>query len=226
MAHQTSSSTHGSSLPWQHNHHRYSLFFLSRMKHGEEMAVAWAEMAKASYYLGLTSFGLFHLCLVRQQRRGRSEIELVSSRCSGSLFAITGGEESRDPPLNTTFCLPAKKRVFAFHPNFIPQKPISPFDLNIEYNPPSNNEESDSQEVNDVPIATDNNNSIQITEDCPEKAQDEDEDENEIECAICQSTDGDPSNPIVFCDGCDLMVHHQISRCQFGGDRSRREFQN
>lgn len=28
-----------------------------------------------------------------------------------------------------------------------------------------------------------------------------------IECAVCQSTDGDPSDPIVFCDGCDLMVH-------------------
>ncbi|KAB2605441.1 nuA3 HAT complex component NTO1-like [Pyrus ussuriensis x Pyrus communis] len=26
-------------------------------------------------------------------------------------------------------------------------------------------------------------------------------------CAICQSTDRDPLDPIVFCDGCDLMVH-------------------
>ncbi|VVA97383.1 unnamed protein product [Arabis nemorensis] len=26
-------------------------------------------------------------------------------------------------------------------------------------------------------------------------------------CVVCQSTDGDPLNPIVFCDGCDLMVH-------------------
>uniref|UniRef100_A0A0A8Y1N2 PHD-type domain-containing protein n=1 Tax=Arundo donax TaxID=35708 RepID=A0A0A8Y1N2_ARUDO len=26
-------------------------------------------------------------------------------------------------------------------------------------------------------------------------------------CAVCGSTDGDPSDPIVFCDGCDLMVH-------------------
>ncbi|KAM0886852.1 hypothetical protein ACQ4PT_029460 [Festuca glaucescens] len=26
-------------------------------------------------------------------------------------------------------------------------------------------------------------------------------------CAVCRSTDGDPSDPIVFCDGCDLMVH-------------------
>jgi NuA3 HAT complex component NTO1 len=26
-------------------------------------------------------------------------------------------------------------------------------------------------------------------------------------CEVCRSTDGDPSDPIVFCDGCDLMVH-------------------
>ncbi|KAJ1685473.1 hypothetical protein LUZ63_016863 [Rhynchospora breviuscula] len=28
-----------------------------------------------------------------------------------------------------------------------------------------------------------------------------------VVCAVCQSTDGEPSDPIVFCDGCDLMVH-------------------
>ncbi|CAN4104290.1 unnamed protein product [Withania somnifera] len=28
-----------------------------------------------------------------------------------------------------------------------------------------------------------------------------------IICAICNSTDGDPLDPIVLCDGCDLMVH-------------------
>ncbi|KAL8237968.1 hypothetical protein R6Q59_019049 [Mikania micrantha] len=35
----------------------------------------------------------------------------------------------------------------------------------------------------------------------------EDEDEDGVVCAVCQSTDGDPSDPIVFCDGCNLMVH-------------------
>nr|XP_020153418.2 protein Jade-1 [Aegilops tauschii subsp. strangulata] len=33
------------------------------------------------------------------------------------------------------------------------------------------------------------------------------EDDDGILCAVCRSTDGDPSDPIVFCDGCDLMVH-------------------
>ncbi|WVZ72595.1 hypothetical protein U9M48_021028 [Paspalum notatum var. saurae] len=33
------------------------------------------------------------------------------------------------------------------------------------------------------------------------------EDDDGVLCAVCGSTDGDPSDPIVFCDGCDLMVH-------------------
>ncbi|TYI84620.1 hypothetical protein E1A91_D05G377900v1 [Gossypium mustelinum] len=35
----------------------------------------------------------------------------------------------------------------------------------------------------------------------------EEEEEDGILCDICKSTDGDPKDPIVFCDGCDLMVH-------------------
>ncbi|KAG2586545.1 lysine-specific demethylase 4B-like [Panicum virgatum] len=33
------------------------------------------------------------------------------------------------------------------------------------------------------------------------------EEDDGVLCAVCASTDGDPSDPIVFCDGCDLMVH-------------------
>jgi hypothetical protein len=33
------------------------------------------------------------------------------------------------------------------------------------------------------------------------------EDDDGVLCAVCRSTDGDPADPIVFCDGCDLMVH-------------------
>ncbi|THG00111.1 hypothetical protein TEA_012407 [Camellia sinensis var. sinensis] len=35
----------------------------------------------------------------------------------------------------------------------------------------------------------------------------DDDDDDGIECVVCQCTDGDPSDTIVFCDGCDLMVH-------------------
>ncbi|TKY66361.1 AF-10 protein [Spatholobus suberectus] len=62
------------------------------------------------------------------------------------------------------------------------------------------------------------------------------EDDDGILCCVCQSTDGDPADPIVFCDGCDLMVHASCygnplskgipegdwfcERCRFGKDTS------
>ncbi|KAI3809635.1 hypothetical protein L1987_19231 [Smallanthus sonchifolius] len=39
------------------------------------------------------------------------------------------------------------------------------------------------------------------------KSETEEIDEDGVVCAVCQSTDGDPLDPIVFCDGCDLTVH-------------------
>lgn len=35
----------------------------------------------------------------------------------------------------------------------------------------------------------------------------EEVEEDGIICAVCNITDADPVNPIVFCDGCDLQVH-------------------
>ncbi|CAO2185955.1 unnamed protein product [Urochloa humidicola] len=40
-----------------------------------------------------------------------------------------------------------------------------------------------------------------------EREQEVVEEDDGVLCAVCGSTDGDPSDPIVFCDGCDLMVH-------------------
>ncbi|CAN4103002.1 unnamed protein product [Withania somnifera] len=79
----------------------------------------------------------------------------------------------------TTLCLPAKKRVWAFHP----------FDLNEEY----------------TPFSFDHHHHEKIHDDVP--ADDLIDDDDGIICAICNSTDGDPLDPIVLCDGCDLMVH-------------------
>ncbi|KAI3509720.1 hypothetical protein L1887_25242 [Cichorium endivia] len=113
-------------------------------------------------------------------------------------------KESRDPPLfptnvdtvaATTYCLPAKKRICALHPNFLPSKPNSSFDLNLEYDP---KKEEDNASVT-VSVLKKGEEIDEI--------RDEEEDEDGILCAVCQSTDGDPSDPIVFCDGCDLMVH-------------------
>ncbi|KAA8526729.1 hypothetical protein F0562_009042 [Nyssa sinensis] len=120
--------------------------------------------------------------------------------------------ESRDPPpplsssvaaaaaATTTYCLPAKKRVWAIQPNLITEKQLSAFDLNVEYKPSFDEEEIESQKAKDVPNVAENSKE--------KKDENEEEDDDDgIVCAVCQSTDGDPSDPIVFCDGCDLMVH-------------------
>ncbi|XP_027356795.1 protein Jade-1 [Abrus precatorius] len=95
--------------------------------------------------------------------------------------------ESRNPPSPvhpspTIYSLPAKKRVCALHPQ---NDAVPPFDLNVEYNP-SPHEKAQAHSP---------------------AQQEENTDDDGILCCVCQSTDGDPSDPIVFCDGCDLMVH-------------------
>ncbi|XP_009625501.1 uncharacterized protein LOC107775824 [Nicotiana tabacum] len=92
----------------------------------------------------------------------------------------------------TTLCLPAKKRVWAFHP----------FDLNVEYNPISSFDDEAKEEK--LPKET-----LISQADITLQQDDNGDDDNEdgIICAICESTDGDPTDPIVLCDGCDLMVH-------------------
>ncbi|RWW80045.1 hypothetical protein BHE74_00011639 [Ensete ventricosum] len=88
-------------------------------------------------------------------------------------------------PRPVTFpCLPAKKRIWAPHPSF-------PIDLN---SPPLSNDQP--LEEKHSKLATEEE----------EEAEEEEEDDGVI-CAVCRSTDGDPVDPIVFCDGCDLMVH-------------------
>jgi len=122
--------------------------------------------------------------------------------------------ESRTPsppsPPSTihNFSLPAKKRVWAPYPQtppssddtvFPPQPSddaVPPFDLNIEYNPN---------------LGESQNNA------------DADADDDGVLCCVCQSTDGDPADPIVFCDGCDLTVHascygHPLSKGVPDGD--------
>ncbi|KAI3769385.1 hypothetical protein L6452_00487 [Arctium lappa] len=107
-------------------------------------------------------------------------------------------KESRLPlpfaATTTAYCLPAKKRITALHPNFLPEKPISSFDLNLEYDPKSDENISSVSET----VSETGAEKIDIREE---------EEEDGIMCAVCQSTDGDPLDPIVFCDGCDLMVH-------------------
>jgi len=130
-----------------------------------------------------------------QQEEEEEELQCRDRAVASSRLPAKKRKESRDPPLAVTgtataYCLPAKKRVWALQPDFFAHKPASPpLDLNVEYKPPpAFEEETKAVKEEDVVV------------------EDEDEDDG-IVCAICQSTDGDPSDPIVFCDGCDLMVH-------------------
>ncbi|KAJ4981877.1 hypothetical protein NE237_032714 [Protea cynaroides] len=114
---------------------------------------------------------------------------------SSSRLPAKKRQESRNPP-NLPFntipcCLPAKKRVWALQP-LSPQKTSCPFDLNIEYQPSPEKKPS---------------RVIAESEETYEGIHGGGEDDDGIVCDICQSTDGDPSDPIVLCDGCDLMVH-------------------
>lgn len=117
--------------------------------------------------------------------------------------------ETTDPPALpdpkteaiASYCLPAKKRVWALPPDLIPQKPQ--FDLNADY---KEEEEANVQEAK-VVVEEENIGEEKVVEE--ENVQEEKvvEEDDGIVCAVCESTDGEPSDPIVICDGCDLMVH-------------------
>nr|GMD90257.1 protein Jade-1 [Ipomoea batatas] len=96
--------------------------------------------------------------------------------------------EPPDQPLPSP-CLPAKKRVWAIHP----------LDLNQEFNPIFDDEIGEEKGMKQIHAAENQEAQEPETNGC--------DDDDGIVCAICESTDGDPSDPIVLCDGCDLMVH-------------------
>lgn len=102
------------------------------------------------------------------------------------------------------YSLPTKKRVWALRPDFASES----LDLNVEYKPHPE-EESVSKaapEREEKESEKGKGKGDEISDVETNLEEDEDEDDG-ILCAICRSTDGDPSDPIVFCDGCDLMVH-------------------
>ncbi|KDP47178.1 hypothetical protein JCGZ_25687 [Jatropha curcas] len=117
-------------------------------------------------------------------------------------------KESRHPllpePTTTSYCLPAKKRVWALQPaDLISGNPFeykaSPSSDDISANIQSREAQRPVEPEEDDVCPN-----IQSTE-AQQKVEEEEDDG--ILCAICGSTDGDPTDPIVFCDGCDLMVH-------------------
>ncbi|CAL5342098.1 unnamed protein product [Camellia sinensis] len=59
----------------------------------------------------------------------------------------------------------------------------------------------------DVPITNDINQIAELKQSDGVGDHGDHGDDDGIECVVCQCTDGDPSDTIVFYDGCDLMVH-------------------
>jgi NuA3 HAT complex component NTO1 len=141
-----------------------------------------------------------------QQEEEEEELQCRGCAAVSSSLPTKKRKESRDPHLAvaatataTAYCLPAKKRVWALQPDFFAHEPLSPpLDLNVEYKP-SPAFEGETEAVKE------DNDGDDVAED--DGGDDDDDDDDGIVCAVCQSTDGDPSDPIVFCDGCDLMVH-------------------
>ncbi|KAI5662267.1 hypothetical protein M9H77_21590 [Catharanthus roseus] len=142
-----------------------------------------------------------------QQNNEKLEENPGRNLADSSCLPAKKRKESRDSSSfspnssSASICLPAKKRVWAFQPFDI--------DLNVEYNPVSDVEP---QKKTPDPSFHLKESEVQNEEEKIETLENKNEiadndDDDGIVCAICESTDGDPSDPIVLCDGCDLMVH-------------------
>ncbi|XP_062093233.1 uncharacterized protein LOC133798773 [Humulus lupulus] len=169
--------------------------------------------------------------LIHQQQKLRSDQLIMAAPLR---LPAKKRKETRDPPHllpnssagagDSAYFLPAKKRVWALPPDLLLEKRVSSFDLNAEYNPAFEEEDlvvkhEENRDFKNVPLLregevvggmgeAENGGGSKITE----KKEGEIEgycleEDDGIVCAVCQSTDGDPSDPIVLCDGCDLMVH-------------------
>ncbi|EPS65692.1 hypothetical protein M569_09086, partial [Genlisea aurea] len=113
----------------------------------------------------------------------------------------------------SSYCLPAKKRVWGIRPSDLDLLSESPFcseEICLKSGPHSGdlNLESDSHS-GEFNLESDPHSGEPNLESSPhsEPPLDSDDDDDGIVCAVCGSTDGDPTDPIVFCDGCDLTVH-------------------
>ncbi|KAG2305611.1 hypothetical protein Bca4012_085141 [Brassica carinata] len=148
------------------------------------------------------------------QQRSQSEVK-PPSQLPGKKrkhSRVDYDDEDCENSAPTQRCLPAKKRIWAIDPDLLSGNPFSPFDLNVEYkhedgiekkNPTllvESSEDNDDNKENIDPLGEEE--ALDLSDSKHEEVE-----EDGIMCAVCQSTDGDPSNPIVFCDGCDLMVH-------------------
>lgn len=158
---------------------------------------------------------LKRLRLLQQQEREQQQEQRLDAPITSTCLPAKKRKESRESAAvaaSLGVCsLPAKKRVWALNPDCSSIKSISHIDLNIEYNPRFLEEGEEKRELEEEKKERENGVSV-LNATCQifvgtGRVDGEEEEDDGIECAVCQSTDGDPSDPIVFCDGCDLMVH-------------------
>ena len=102
-----------------------------------------------------------------------------------------------------SYSLPAKKRVLAPNPSL-----SLDFDLRIQEDVISYSLPAKKRVLAPNPSLSSPKKPklSKIPDEEPGIGEEEGDDDGVI-CAICSSTDGNPEDPIVFCDGCDLMVH-------------------
>uniref|UniRef100_A0A1J3ER91 Protein Jade-1 n=1 Tax=Noccaea caerulescens TaxID=107243 RepID=A0A1J3ER91_NOCCA len=161
----------------------------------------------------------------QQQLSSQSEVKSLQLPAKKRKQSRVDYDDDDGENSNPTYrCLPAKKRIWAIDPDLLSgNHPLSPFDLNIEYKPCVEEKAIEKKKTSVVSessleVEFDDKENIDPLGNEKVEIEDEDcgsglgEDDEEVEddgimCVVCQSTDGEPSNPIVFCDGCDLMVH-------------------
>ncbi|XP_045804634.1 protein Jade-3 isoform X2 [Trifolium pratense] len=142
----------------------------------------------------------------QQQQQQHSPCSLLPTKKRKESRNTSLFHNPQSTPSPSIYSLPTKKRVCALQPHLYhhhhhnaPNDVVSKFDLNVEYNPalhsPTPTEKQPQKHD------TDNNNNDD------DNGQDVVADDDGILCCVCQSTDANAEDPIVFCDGCNLMVH-------------------
>uniref|UniRef100_A0A6N2L4G8 PHD-type domain-containing protein n=1 Tax=Salix viminalis TaxID=40686 RepID=A0A6N2L4G8_SALVM len=104
------------------------------------------------------------------------------------------------PQVTTTaaYCLPTKKRVWALHPDLVSGKPLSPFNLNVEYIPSFNEEIKTNEENKKTPLAIVTDKSIESEQEGLKKEKQATvPDENNQECK--EEEEEEEEEMMIFC---------------------------
>lgn len=168
--------------------------------------------------------------------RSKEEIEEEVSRFHGlpplKRFKLLQRESRMPERSDTILCLPAKKRIWAVRDFMFEQERAlegagAPFKVpkceemgTIAYKwRKSTKKRSQKAPCKSSESVQEKKKTLEKVEDVPqnvckvhkleqsEDQQSQQEEDDGVICNVCSGCDGNSSDPIVFCDGCDLMVH-------------------